>query len=48
MQTKKPGTSFEAGRSRRARAPRGWRVLWRRVRRVFWRLQETLWRLRSS
>ena len=36
---KSPGTSFEAGRTTRARAPGRWRILHR----VFGRLQEALW-----
>ena len=41
---KSPGTSFEAGRTPRARAPERWRVL----QEALGRLQEALWRFQSA
>ena len=41
---KSPGTSFEAGRSPRARAPARWRVL----QGAFGRLQKALWRFQRA
>ena len=41
---KSPGTSFEAGRTQRARAPGRWRVL----QRAFGRLQEAHWRFQRA